>query len=148
MKTTTLAIVIATLLTLTGCKTNHHATIVNAKAEFDSHVEWQLTLMKGKQVNYEEGQEPVYIQFFPESHDFSGTAGCNRYFGTYREGADGKITLSEVANTRMMCPETFMRVERTYLALLSKVDGYHLDAYQLELLQGDKVLLTFERDNP
>jgi hypothetical protein len=36
------------------------------------------------------------------------------------------------------------------MQVIHRCDGYRLDAYTLELLQGDKVLLTFEKaiENP
>jgi heat shock protein HslJ len=48
----------------------------------------------------------------------SGTAGCNRFTGTYTHQSN-TITFGAIASTRMMCPEKQMAQEAKFLALLN-----------------------------
>lgn len=48
----------------------------------------------------------------------SGTAGCNRFTGTYSHQSN-IITFGAIASTRMMCPEKQMAQEAKFLALLN-----------------------------
>jgi len=65
--------------------------------------------------------------------------------GNFKDLGNGKLALSEVSSTKMACPEPFMKVERLYLPVLNKVNGYKLGEYTLELLQGNAVVLTYEK---
>ncbi len=48
----------------------------------------------------------------------SGTAGCNRFNGTYSVVRDA-LTFGSVASTKMMCPEKQMAQEMKFLAILT-----------------------------
>lgn len=78
--------------------------------------------------------------------EFGGTAGCNRYFGTYSLGeANELIVGSEIGSTQMACPPEVMEQEQRYLALLgqvamaTRVEG-HLSLQDAE----STILLKFE----
>lgn len=129
----------------TGCRSHKQSALVQVQPKFDAEVEWKLTSIRGKQVTYADDQKLATVQFNPESGVISGCAGCNRFFGNYRDLGEGHLQLSDISSTKMMCPETFMKIENLYLPTLNKVDGYELGEYQLQLFQGDKVVLTFER---
>ena len=127
-----------------GCK-SHKNNVVNARPEFNAEETWQLSEMKGKEVTFLEGQKKVTIQINTEAGTFSGNSGCNRYFGNFKDLGNGKMTLSDFNGTKMACPEAFHKMENSYMQLLHRCDGYRLSEYSLELLQGDNVLLTFEK---
>ena len=143
MKRVTLLLSILMIMTI-GCK-SHKDSVVNAHPEFNSAEVWQLTDMRGKEVTFLDGQKKINIQINTEAGTFSGTSGCNRYFGNFKDLGNGKMLLSEFNGTKMACPEAFHKMENSYLQLLRRCDGYRLSEYTLELLQDDKVLLTFEK---
>ncbi len=63
----------------------------------------------------------------------SGSAGCNRYSGTYTaSGTNLKIT-SPLASTRMACEQTIMDQETAYLNALAEVKSYSISGDQLTL---------------
>ena len=68
------------------------------------------------------GQMPVLEDIQTEVRfadgKISGTAGCNRFNGTYRI-ASNVLTVGPVASTRMMCPDKQMAQEAKFLALLA-----------------------------
>ncbi|MBP5189513.1 MAG: META domain-containing protein [Bacteroidales bacterium] len=127
-----------------GCK-SHKDNVVNARPEFNAEETWQLATMRGKEVTFAEGQKKVSIQINPEAGTFGGNSGCNRYFGTFKDLGNGKMELSDFNGTKMACPEAFHKMENNYMQLLHRCDAYRLTEYSLELLQGDKVLLSFEK---
>ncbi|MBO7489341.1 MAG: META domain-containing protein [Bacteroidales bacterium] len=129
---------------LSGCK-SHKETVVNVRPEFNAEEVWQLGEMKGKEVVFLEGQKKITIQINPEAGTFSGCSGCNRYFGNFKDLGDGKMVLSDFNGTKMACPEAFHKMENNYMQLLQRCDGFNLSEYSLELMQGEKVLLTFEK---
>jgi heat shock protein HslJ len=139
-----LLIVCILTVAVAGCK-SHKEAVVNARPEFNSEEVWRLDAMRGKEVVPLSGQQPITIQINPEAGTFSGTSGCNRYFGSFKDKGGGKMALSDFNGTKKACPEAFHKVENSYMQLLQRCDGFKLTEYTLELLQGDKVLLSFEK---
>lgn len=127
-----------------GCK-SHKDSVVNARPEFNAEEVWQLSAIRGKEVVFLEGQKKVNIQINVEAGTFSGNSGCNRYFGTFKDLGNGKMALADFNGTKMACPEAFHKMESSYMQLLRRCDGYRLSEYSLELLQGENILLTFEK---
>ncbi|MDO4216846.1 MAG: META domain-containing protein [Bacteroidales bacterium] len=141
-----LATCLLALVSMGGCKSHKETVKINVEPKLEEGVVWHLMTVRNKQMVYEPHQQPATIQFNPESGVISGNAGCNKFFANYKDHGDGKIEFSEITSSKMACPEPFMKIERTYLPVLSKVDGYRVGEYTLELLQGDKVILTYEKE--
>ncbi len=81
---------------------------------------------------------------------FSGSAGCNRYFGTFEQTGDG-IAFGPVASTRRACPapDGIMKQETRYLQALEAVSSYRIDIDKLELLKSDgKVAARYHAADP
>jgi len=85
------------------------------------------------------------------SADFSaeqigGSAGCNRYFGTY-EASGTDISIGALGMTEMYCmdPEGVMDQEQAFLAALASATRYRVSDSRLELLDSaGSVILAFE----
>jgi len=78
---------------------------------------------------------------FGENGRVTGSAGCNRFTGTYAvSGAD--VTISGVAATRKMCatPETIMEQEAAFLKALTMGTRARIDGARLELRNADGAL--------
>jgi heat shock protein HslJ len=71
-----------------------------------------------------------------------GTAGCNRFTGSYSSD-DGSITFGPVALTRMMCPAPMMDVERAVTAAVQGGVQYSISGNTLTMTTATGVL-TFE----
>ena len=85
------------LVAVTGCKSSDNSlTLLRAK-------EWQLKSMteNGKEVKNPQ-QIPTLV--FSDSSAVYGSAGCNRFFGTYEVGEKGKMTFKTGGATMMFCP--------------------------------------------
>lgn len=142
------AVVLLGVAGVSSCRSQQKAAVVEMKTEFDANVVWKLVAMRGRDVTYAEGQKLVTAQFNPESHILSGCSGCNQYFANYKNDDKGHLTVGEMNGTKMACPVPFMKMERSYMPLLQKVNGYRLTEQNLELLQDGEVVLLFDRMEP
>jgi heat shock protein HslJ len=64
----------------------------------------------------------------------SGSAGCNRYFGTYSTGSGDQLSLAtNIGMTMMACAPPVSDQERQYLDLLATVAGFQWTDHSLQL---------------
>jgi heat shock protein HslJ len=83
---------------------------------------------------------------FAADDTVSGSAGCNRFNGTYTRNAE-RLSFSPLATTKMACPGYVMTQERVFLDAMGEVASYTIDGTQshLTLLDGAGApLLVFE----
>jgi heat shock protein HslJ len=84
------------------------------------------------------------INFFGSNQTFSGFTGCNRFSGRYSVGGKNSISLQNAtASTKMVCLGDYD--EDTYLNTLRRVNAFRAANGQLELMDGDKVILVFSK---
>lgn len=131
-------------VTACGCK-SHKNVIVNAQADFATNDVWQLTEMNGREVSLKKGQKIPTIQFNTEAGTFSGNNGCNRYFGSFKDMGNGQMALADFNSTKMACPEAIHKLESKFMELLQRCNRYEIGQYKLQLKNGDRALLTFEK---
>lgn len=73
----------------------------------------------------------VTAQF--EAGEIGGSAGCNRYFGSYEVDGD-KLSIGPLASTEMYChPDEVMDQEMAYLAALGSAASYKTEDDRLEI---------------
>lgn len=78
----------------------------------------------------------------------SGSAGCNRYNGSYTLDGDN-LSLGPIAATKMACDEERNQREAGFLQALSQAAAYSTDRNSLTLTDAEgKTLLTFRRQEP
>ncbi len=132
-----------------------NGAVVNATATLDQGT-WVLKSMRNKKVSYAKDQSPITLFFNPETNLLGGHSGVNRYNGSYAIATYGDGTvkntdsqaglkIGDLLSTKMAGPSEWMQLEDSYLSTLNKVDNYQVSAYELLLRQGDKILLTYER---
>jgi len=114
-------------------------------AEYIKGSEWQLTALHHDDVvsSVISGSEITLI-FHEES--ISGSAGCNRYMGSYSVDGAG-ISIGAIGATKMFCGEAgIMEQEGRYISLLGEAEAIAVDGVRLTLSDADgSPLLTFER---
>lgn len=107
--------------------------------------EWQIRSVFNTPLPAGAG-EKVSIAF--DGQRVSGNAGCNRFFGsvTVGKGAPTALTFSELATTRMMCPD--METERRVLSALEGVKRFgRLDKRRVGLFSdGGDLLVELWKD--
>ena len=70
----------------------------------------------------------------------SGSAGCNRYNGSYTWSGD-QLSFSPLASTKMACADDIMAQESAFLASMEQVESFAIDGSQLTLSNGSGALL-------
>lgn len=74
----------------------------------------------------------------------AGSAGCNRFFGPFTQGAQGDdaIAIGPLASTRKLCPapEGVMTQETLFLAAVETAARWRMDGDKLELRTADGAL--------
>jgi heat shock protein HslJ len=107
---------------------------------------WRVTsIADGEAVSSVLTGSEVTASFDESGSTIAGTAGCNRYSGTYTEGGGGMLSFSALAATKMMCAEDVMAQESAFLAAMGQVARFEIDGTQLRLLDsGGAMLLAFD----
>ena len=70
----------------------------------------------------------------------SGSAGCNRYSGSYTWTGD-QLSFSPLASTKMACADDVMAQESAFLASMEQVASFAIEGSQLTLADGSGALL-------
>jgi len=99
---------------------------------------WALTELKGAPLPAGVG---ISAQFTSDGK-VSGSAGCNRYSGTYTLSGNSITFSSPMATTMMMCDESVMAQESAYLSALGEAKTYTVKGDQLTLAGSDKTNLA------
>ncbi|MBR1368938.1 hypothetical protein RJ53_05220 [Methanocalculus chunghsingensis] len=114
-------------------------------AEYIKGSEWQLTAL-----HYDDAVSSVIsgseITLIFDEESISGSAGCNRYMGSYSVDGAG-ISIGAIGATKMFCGEAgIMAQETRYLSLLGEAEAIAVDGERLVLSAADgSPLLTFKR---
>lgn len=89
---------------------------------------WLLSELKGKSLVTGTSLSAL----FTSTNKVSGSAGCNRYSGSYTVSGSS-ITLSSIASTMMACETPVMDQETIYLNALGEAKTYTVKGSQLSL---------------
>lgn len=93
---------------------------------------WKLSELRGKPVKQTaDARSSPSLTFERKDSRVFGFAGCNRFTGTFEFATGNRLRFSNVAATRMACPD--MSVESDFMMVLSTVDSYYLDGEALVL---------------
>lgn len=125
------------LLAAVSCK---NAPKEQTTAALTGH-EWELKSMT-KADSVVKNPEKLPTLLFTDSTAVYGSAGCNRFFGTYNVEKEGKMTLNPGGATMMYCPD--MAFEDAYLKSLTEVKEYTIRGKELKLTDGaGKLVLVY-----
>jgi heat shock protein HslJ len=103
--------------------------------------EWVLVEISGDPVP--DGEIVATLQYAAAEKRVSGSAGCNRYFGTVLEGpAGGDLKLGPIGATRKLCAPPAMELESRFLGVLRSVTRWERLGAEL-LLSGPDGTLRF-----
>ncbi len=97
-----------------------------------------------------EGHPPIadrMISLQISEKNFSGSAGCNRYFSKYTVTSQNSFTIDELASNQAECiePDGIMEQETQYLELLSSAIKYQLVEQELILEdEQEKAILRYQ----
>lgn len=108
-----------------------------------ANIDWQLVALGQTLMLGHDGDRGASLTLDPDGKKISGSAGCNRFFGSYST-ENGRLQLKASGMTRMACPEAVMQQEQAFLETLGKVTGFRRDGHALELMGGEKAIARFE----
>jgi heat shock protein HslJ len=109
-----------------------HASDAQIEKQLASHL-WQLTAFFGQNISTTGNTN---LNFMPQNKSISGSAGCNRYFGSYTLH-QGKLSFSQLGSTKMMCMD--MTEEDAFFKHIGQVTRFKLN---------DDILTLFDRNMP
>lgn len=135
MKRMMTVMLIALAAVFTNCKGGEDSV-----ALLKSH-EWQLkSLTIDGAVVANPAELPVLT--FSDSTKMAGSAGCNRFFGSYVTADKETITLVPGGMTMMTCPD--IEFEDKYMKALAEVKNYAVSKEELTLKGADgKVVIVY-----
>ena len=103
---------------------------------------WQLQMLFASDTNW--ARHP-FINLNLEDRSFSGNSGCNSIRGKFTVSNENYIAFDKnFVSTKMACPGSF---EKSFLSALLKINRYTINKDELELGQGEIVLMKLKRGN-
>ncbi|MGH9935001.1 MAG: META domain-containing protein, partial [Blastocatellia bacterium] len=104
---------------------------------------WKLVELNGKPLAASSRRREPHLRLNSEGKVLQGSGGCNTMRGGYQlNGARLKFT--QIATTRMACPDPYMSQESAFLKALEATDSFKLSGDKLELHGDGKSLARFE----
>lgn len=105
---------------------------------------WTLTsIASGDVVTSVVSGTEVTVEF-ADDETVSGSAGCNRFSGTYTVAGD-RLSFSPLATTKMACADYVMAQEHVFLAAMGEVEAFVIEGAQLTVFDGSgATLLDFD----
>ena len=100
---------------------------------------WSMVQYEGASFDAKDG----YNLLFSEGGKVAGRGDCNRLMGSFTEDG-GKLTISKVAGTRMMCPNQEM--ESKFIEVISTVDAFRVDGVLMSLFVNGEQVAIFEAE--
>lgn len=104
--------------------------------------QWRLTEINGQPALPSEGPRQAGIMFISRDNTIAANTSINVLGGEYTLKG-GVLSISPGMMTMMAGPEPLMNQERAFLAALGKVTSYRIKGETMDLLAGDKVVMTF-----
>ena len=105
--------------------------------------QWRLLQLQGKAIVLQPTDRPMTLAFSPEGTRIAGSAGCNRYLGTYTENR-GHLQLDPGGMTLMACADPAMQRERNFIAMLRSVDSFRITGSVLSLTSKGRMVAKFQ----
>lgn len=123
-----LLVVAATVVVLTGCGGSGPANADSSKLDGS----WQLESLGGVSDLIPADPDVTSTLTLAEG-TASGSGGVNTFRGGYESPADGELTFTPLASTRMAGPENAMQQEAEFLAALEDTRRFEFDGERLVL---------------
>lgn len=124
---------IALLAVTIGCGSSHDVALPGG--------EWTLKSLPGEDLSVL--TKPITLTFDTTHAKANGFAGCNQYFSSFTTN-QSSIEFSNMGSTKMFCQET-MKIEDKFFTEMNNSNAFRVTGNKLQLLQGDRVLLEFEK---
>ena len=103
---------------------------------------WTIRAVRtdGTMVPVEAGFRPAMVTFGDDGR-YSGSTGCNNFFGQFSEAGDGVVS-GPIGSTMMMCPDALMVQERRVLSALEATRAIEVAGDVLVMIDGEGATLV------
>ena len=144
MNKVSILLIIAAVAVLSACAASRGSVGLSSLAG-----EWDIIEVDETAVVPAPGQAFPYIGFDVEQGRVYGSTGCNLLTGSFSlDERDGRLDLSQLGGTRMLCPD--MHTEEIILAALARVKHYAMvdDDHMVLYHSSKKSGLILQRRRP
>ena len=105
---------------------------------------WVLETLDGQAISVDSQSERPQLEFNLAEKRFTGINGCNNIFGNIKEITNSKLILSDMASTRMACPD--MELPNKFNQLFKDIRSYKIENLKLTLYgENNKELMQFKK---
>ena len=112
-------------LTTIGCKSTKN-TSPESSTDGILDVTWTLSKLEGQVLkNPVQNGQSIHFTLHSEDNRVSGYSGCNTFTGTYTIETGNRISFSQLASTRMACPDSQIN-EQEILNIFNLADNYSI----------------------
>ena len=109
-----------------------------------SGTQWALIELNDQVIDREGNNAERLTLTLGEDGRVAGVGDCNRFFGPYSYYADGRIDISNLGSTRMLCPN--QALEDQYFRALQNATSFKIDGDFLLLTDAhSKLIASFKR---
>jgi len=128
-----------TFIILNGCAATTDKPEVTAPPVYTlEDTDWQLqAFLQGSA----QTSGKATLRLRSDTRRIAGSAGCNRYFGSYRMNGE-QITFSQMGATKMMCQN--MAEEDHFFKYMMRSNRYQIENDQLILFKDNRPLMQFK----
>lgn len=143
IKTTALALVALTIMGCNSTKQSGSQTGNNANADTNAieNTKWTLTTLEGQEISNPENGRDIHFMLDSKTNRVSGYSGCNTIMGTYIVAAGNRISFSQMATTRMACPDAAIN-ESEILSVFETADNFTISNGVLSLNKAKRAPLA------
>ena len=105
---------------------------------------WKLVTLDGAPVVADDNFREAHLVLHQDASRLAGATGCNNLMGSYSMESE-RITLNQVATTKMACPPPQMETEQAFLAALRRAATWHVEGATLVVSDANsEPLASFE----
>ncbi|MCX7548261.1 META domain-containing protein [Xanthomarina sp. F1114] len=140
-----LATVFLLAITIIGCKSTEKSnTEMTADQASESifDVVWNMTVLEGNELETSlYNDKTIHFVLHSEGNRVSGFSGCNSFMGTYTILKGNQISFSQIASTRMACPDSKIN-EQDVLNVFNLADNFSISGNTLTLNKAKRAPLA------
>jgi heat shock protein HslJ len=136
-------------LTVMSCNTQKRTTSENSTESVNTmdvqsieNTKWVITTLEGQDMSdHQNNDQIIYFTLNSEDNRVSGFSGCNTFMGTYTLGDGNRISFSQMASTRMACPDAKIN-EVQILSIFDTADNFTIADGKLSLNKAKRAPLA------
>ncbi|WP_042492295.1 META domain-containing protein [Aequorivita sublithincola] len=137
-------------LAMVGCNSAKNTTSPTNENNLEGTSEitqstWELITLQGQPIDQNSTDKKINFQLNEIDKAITGFSGCNTFRGNYSLESGNRISFTQLASTRMACPDALIN-ESEFMNALGKADNYSIEDGFLSLNKtGEAPLTVFKK---